>query len=74
MDNYHITKNGENWQLKKTGNERATLIADTKAEVIKEMREYMQDHEGSVKVHRADGVIQTEWTYPKSADPHKTPG
>ncbi len=74
MDNYHLTKKGEDWQLKKEGAERATLKAETKQQALEQARKFMGDHGGSMKVHRGDGVIQTEHTYPRSADPRKSKG
>lgn len=74
MDNYHITKDGNKWKLTKEGNERASKTAETKQEMIQTMREFMEDKTGSVKIHKEDGKIQEERTYPGKADPHKTPG
>lgn len=74
MDNYHITKDGNKWKLTKEGNERASKTAETKQDMIGTMREFMQDKTGSVKIHKEDGRIQEERTYPPKADPHKTPG
>ena len=76
MKNYHVTKSkdGSGWALKKEGAERATLKADTKAGLVKATSEFMQGKEASVKIHKQDGTIQEERTYPKSADPTKTPG
>jgi hypothetical protein len=76
MKNYHITKarDGEGWNLKAEGGKRATLTAETKAEIIKETREFAQGKEISVKIHTGDGKIQEERTYPRSSDPKKTPG
>lgn len=74
MDNYHITKDGEKWKLTKQGNDRASKTAETKQEIIKKTQDYMKTHEGSVKIHKQNGVIQEERTYPKSKDPYKTPG
>ena len=76
MDNYHITynKNSEQWQFKKSGNERPTFTADTKADAIGKMQSYMQNHPGSVKIHKVNNIIQEERTYPRSIDPRKTEG
>ncbi|MEO5811531.1 MAG: DUF2188 domain-containing protein [Rhodanobacter sp.] len=74
MKDYHITKRGDQWALKASGGQRATLTADTKAEVIQQTQEFAAGKTISVKIHRADGVIQEERTYPRSADPHQTPG
>lgn len=76
MNNYHITKSksGNGWDLKKEGGERATLKAETKAELVKATSQLLQDKGGSVKIHKGNGQIQEERTYPRSADPKKTPG
>ncbi|MEW7986966.1 MAG: DUF2188 domain-containing protein [Candidatus Thiodiazotropha endolucinida] len=74
MDNYHITKDGDKWKLTKEGNERASKTAGTKQAIIQETREFMKSRSGSVKIHKTDGKIQEERTYPKKDDPHKTPG
>jgi len=74
MDNYHITKDGDHWKLKKEGNERATTTADTKAEIIQMTKEHMADKVGSVKIHKENGQFQEERTYQRKDDPKKTPG
>lgn len=74
MENYHITKNGEKWTLKKEGNQKASKTADTKQEIIKEMQKFMDDKTGSVKIHKTDGKIQEERTYQRKDDPRKSKG
>ena len=48
MDNYHITQKGDKWALQKEGSDRALRTAETKAEIMVQMREYMSDKIGSV--------------------------
>lgn len=74
MDNYHVTKKGDKWNLTKEGNDRASKTADTKEEIKKQTREFMKGRGGSVKFHKTDGTFQEERTYPRSKDPKKTPG
>ena len=74
MDNYHITKISDGWQLKKQGSDVALITAETKAEAIASMREFMKDKIGSVKIHNEDGRFQEERTYPRSHDPEETEG
>lgn len=74
MDNYHITKDGDQWKLKKEGGSRASKTADTKQEIIDQTRKFMESHPGSVKIHKENGRIQEERTYPKSKDPKRSPG
>ena len=74
MDNYHITSNDGHWALTREGAERATLVKPTKAEVIQAMQEFMAGKTASVKIHGADGKFEEERTYPRSADPKRSPG
>jgi hypothetical protein len=76
MKNYHITKSkdGAGWDLKKEGAQRASLKAETKADIVKATSDFMQGKGGSVKIHKENGQIQEERTYPRSSDPKSTPG
>ena len=74
MDNYHITKDGEKWKLKREGAERASKTEETKKEMIDTMRDFMKDRTGSVKIHKENGIIQEERTYPRRKDPSESPG
>lgn len=74
MDNYHITKDGKQWKLKKEGGSRASKTADTKKEIIQKTQKFMETNSGSVKIHKEDGKIQEERTYPRKNDPKKSPG
>ncbi len=74
MDNYHITKSDRGWSFKKAGSSRAIKTADTKKEIISEMRVYMRNRTGSVKIHKTNGRIQEERTYSRRADPRGSKG
>ena len=74
MDNYHITKKGDSWQLKRQGASRATLSAETKQEAIQQTRKHMENKVGSVKIHKENGRFQEERTYQRKNDPSKTKG
>jgi hypothetical protein len=74
MREYHLTKDGNSWKLKPEGGSRAVVSADTKVEAVQQMRDYMQAHPGSVKIHKENGQIQEERTYPRSADPSESKG
>ena len=67
LQRYHLWKKNDEWRLVKAGlNHRAVVKADTKAVAILEMQGYMKTHEGSVRIHKANGRIQEERTYPRS--------
>jgi len=74
MENYHITKNDKGWALTKQGAERASKTAATKAEIIKLASEFLANKTASLKIHKEDGTIQEERTFPRSADPTKSKG
>ena len=72
---YHVTKTGSGWQGKVEGGKRASVTGETKEEVQKKTIE-LAKHQGnsSVVIHKIDGKIQEERTYPKSSDPFPPEG
>lgn len=74
MDNYHVTHAGDHWELKKEGASRASKTAPTKEALLKETAAFFEGKTASVKIHKADGSIQEERTYPRSADPSESEG
>ncbi|MBA1204229.1 DUF2188 domain-containing protein [Pseudomonas capeferrum] len=74
MDNYHLNPTSEGWELKKEGAERASKRGATKQELVSALSDYFDGKTASVKIHRADGSIEEERTYPRSADPSKSKG
>lgn len=74
MDNYHISKSENGWDLNKEGATRASKSASTKAEIVALAADFLEGKTASVKIHKEDGTIQEERTYPRSADPAKSEG
>ncbi|MEN5107259.1 DUF2188 domain-containing protein [Pseudomonas sp. TWI672] len=74
MDNYHLSPTSDGWELKKAGAERASKRAATKQELVGALADFFDGKTASVKIHRADGTIEEERTYPRSADPRRTKG
>lgn len=74
MDNYHLVNKDDQWKLEKEGSERSIRNFETKEQAMDFGKEYMKDHGGSLKIHKQDGKIQEERTYPRSADPRKSKG
>ena len=74
MDNYHITKKESAWELVKEGAQRASKTAPTKAEITEIASEFLQGKTASLKIHKEDGTIQEERTFPRAADPRKSKG
>lgn len=79
MDNYHLTKNESGaWSLKREGAQRATqnFPGKTKIDAIREAAGLLRrtPDAASLKIHGVKGRIQQERTYPRAADPSKSPG
>lgn len=62
------------WELKKAGAERASKRAATKHELVSALADFFDGKTASVKIHKADGTIEEERTYPRSADPRRSEG
>ena len=41
LDEYHLTKKGDDWRLEKAGSNRAVVKAETKAEAVEKARHYV---------------------------------
>jgi hypothetical protein len=74
MENYHINPAKNGWELKKQGATRASKSAPTKDEILQLAARFLEGKTASLKIHKADGVLQEERTYPRSADPAKSQG
>jgi len=72
---YHVTKTDEGWQGKLEKGKRASVTGDTKEEVVKKTIEIAKKKDNSsVIIHKGDGKIQEERTYPKGSDPYPPEG
>ena len=74
MDTYHLSPTADGWELKKAGAERASKRSATKQELVGALSEFFDGKTASVKIHKADGTIEEERTYPRSADPTRSKG
>lgn len=76
MRNYHLTKDGDNWKLQRENTSRATanFASSNKEEAIRKSAELLSGSNSSLKIHKTDGRIQEERTYPRSADPSISKG
>ena len=75
LKKYHITKTQDGWQGKAEGGRRASKTAATKKDIVDQMSETAKRQGGvSLIIHKVDGTIQEERTYPRSADPKNSKG
>ncbi|HWB02254.1 MAG TPA: DUF2188 domain-containing protein [Verrucomicrobiales bacterium] len=73
MKNYHLTPSGDRWQLAEEGGGPVATFQN-KAEALEGSARVVSRETGSLKIHKSDGTIEEERTYPRSADPAKSPG
>jgi hypothetical protein len=76
MENYHLVKENGAYKLKKENSQRASKVIDSnKIDAIKQSSDFVKSQGGgSLKIHKNNGRIQEERTYPRSKDPRKTKG
>ena len=70
---YHVTSFGSGWKAMLENGGRASVTGENKLDVIKRTIAMAKHHTMSIViVHKADGSIQEQFTYPKS-HPHYLP-
>lgn len=76
MNSYHLVNNDGDWKLKKENANKASINFEglNKEDAIRKSAAYLANSGSSLKIHKLDGTIQEERTYPKSADPRKSKG
>ncbi len=73
--NFYVAKTEKGWEGHRDGKNHAIAKGATKKEVVSEMIRHAKHHQpSSLKIHKVDGRIQEERTYPRSSDPAKYPG
>ena len=55
---YHLLKENGEWQLREEGSSDPVFAAETKADALEKLNDYMDSREGSVTVHKVDGQFQ----------------
>ncbi len=78
LDKYHLTKDAaaDKWRLEKEGASRATKLFDRKEDAVAggSLSKALGRSGGSVRIHKTDGGIQEERTFPRSKDPRSSKG
>jgi hypothetical protein len=68
----HVVPHGDDWAVRREGNERATSTHDTQAEAIAAGRPLAQRDETEFLLHGSDGQIRERDSY--GNDPYPPPG
>lgn len=58
--NQHVTKHGDNWQVKGAGNERATAVVSTQKEAIDIAKGIATNQQSELIVHGRNGQIRAK--------------
>jgi hypothetical protein len=76
LRSFHLTKKGEKWRLERAGGDRALRSFERKEDALKGgvLKNAVGRQGGSVKIHKENGRIQQERTYPRSRDPRGSKG
>jgi len=74
MNSYHLVPKNNEWVLHEEGSIKPIKQARTKDEMLLLIPMHFAGKKASVKIHRADGSIEEERTYPRDADPRESEG
>lgn len=76
LPKYHLVEKGDAWRLEPEGGGRAKKIFENKSEATAggALKAAIGKNGGSVRIHKRDGTIQEERTYPRVRDPKDSEG
>ena len=76
LPSFHLTQKAGKWRLERAGSDSAVQSFERKADATKGgvLRRALGAEGGSVKIHKANGRIQEERTYPRRRDPEGSRG
>lgn len=76
MKRMDLVKKGDEWKAQVGGKTVRGTKADTKEAAVRQTAEVARssDEAVSVRIHKEDGSIQEERTYPRAADPRRSKG
>jgi Uncharacterized protein conserved in bacteria (DUF2188) len=74
VQNYHLVPDGDHWTLTKEGSDRAVGTFNSRGEAVEHSAALLNGREGSLKIHKSDGSIDEERTYPRAADAARSKG
>jgi len=68
MQTYHLAPSEDDWELFIEGRQKPLASFETKKDAMAHSVALVAERNGSLKIHRADGTIEEERTYPGSPD------
>ena len=74
-EKYHVTQTDGGWQGKLEKADRASVKGETKEVVLSKTIEMAKTHgDSQVFIHKSNGQIHEERTYPRAIDPPSSKG
>lgn len=73
MKMFHLTPNGDKWELK-SGEGTVIATYENKQAAVEGSRRAVRHEGGCLRTHRADGTLEDERTYRRANDPVESPG
>ena len=76
LPKYTLSKDDDKWKLKSDANNRTVKTFETKSDATKggALSGALGAAGGSVRIHKENGRIQEERTFPRAADPKRSKG
>ncbi len=76
MERWDVVKKGDRWRAERKGRAVPNTGADRKEDAVRNTAQKARagTKPVTVKIHKENGRIQEERTYPRSADPSSSPG
>lgn len=68
LDAYQVMKKDEKWKFQKANADRSIRNFDTKGDALNYAKDYLDKRSGELVIHKEDGSVQEERTYPKNED------
>jgi hypothetical protein len=69
--NQHIVKHEDGWAVKGAGNQKATVVTDTKQQAIDAGKSIAKNQQSELVIHGKNGQIQEKNTYGPDSYPPK---
>jgi uncharacterized protein YdaT len=57
---YHVKTHDDGWQLIKADSSRAIIVEDTKEDLLPKAKDYVNEHSGTLVIHKQDGSVEQE--------------
>lgn len=64
MQNYHLLPDGDRWIVTREGPRAPVFSYGSRRTAVEQITEFLSGREASLKIHKPDGTIDEERTFP----------